>query len=150
MSNFWLKNDILSHLSHSCLSGLIKCFNLGFSGFGFVGFLLFVGVFSNESNPNIPAPSSVGRGCVKHKTEGSVRTIWTVVCRRMSRDSSLSPAQDHCQQEAVPTLHHVVCLQAAAQHRASSAEAGWRGAVEGEKQGTNNYPSVRINCTSPP
>lgn len=132
-----IKNMTFYHIGYPYLSGLIKCFNLFFKK-------------KNESNLNTPPSYTAWSGYDKHETEGSVRAIWTLICRRMSQDSSLSPAQGHCQQEAVPTLHHVVCLQAAAQHRASSAEAGWRRAVEKEKQGIKNDPSVRINSMSPP
>lgn len=62
--------------------------------------------------------------------------MWTVDCRRMSQDFSLSLAHGFCQQEAVLTLPHVFCLQAAAQLQASSTKAGWRRAMEGENKAT--------------
>lgn len=66
-------------------------------------------ISKNWSNPNTPPSYIAWSRYDKHETEGSVRAIWTLVCRRKSQ-GSLSPAQGHCQQEAVPTLHHVVCL----------------------------------------
>lgn len=106
------KNMTFYHICYSYLSRLIKSFNPSYTAWS---------------------------GYDKHETEGSVRAIWTVVCRRMSQDSSLSPAEGQCQQKAVPTLHHVVCLWVAPQHPVSSA-GGWRSAGEGVKTRHRELP----------
>lgn len=84
-----------------------------------------------KANQKHPISQSAWSGYHKHKAEESVRAVWTVDCRRMSQDFSLSPVHGFCQQETVPTLLHIFGLQAAAQLPASSTKAGWRRAMEG-------------------
>lgn len=108
----------LYHVNYSHLSCLIQMLQ----PFSF---------FQTKAIQKHPLSQSAWSGYHKHKAEGSVRAVWTVDCRRMSQDFSLSPVHGFCQQEAVPTLLHVFCLQAAAQLPASSTKAGWRRAMEG-------------------
>lgn len=109
-------------------------------------FSLFL--LSNKSNPKAPPSQTAWSGYDKPKAEGSVRAIWTMDWRRMSQDISLSPAHGFCQQETVPTLLQVFCLQAAAQLWASPTKSRLEESNGRGKQGTKNNPLATINRTS--